>query len=312
MNESKKFRRLARWVKIRRWLITVGIAVIVVGAALPIAYKLTQMRAAKESNAIMQAMTLNQEIMAPNIQTSDQYLGNTSIMGGEVISHRYKEIEGYRVPWSTASGNYTWLGGGGDTLANATDWGDTADGGLYDRLTQQKIPLFYNTRVKKPEIKVTQAISQVARSQRAVAEMAITFKQPLTYQQIRAKLPAKLHAQWYWIGVDGQADSTMMDNNFLGLQVPSVKHSGRLTTADYQPFVAALREEGQASSGMSYDKFDLSKFARKYVKQHPTLRQAKFAGVIVTGNSEDFTALTQANWIYASSVGIFKPRTGIK
>lgn len=82
MNESKKFRRLALWVKIRRWGITVVIAVLVVLAAMPVAYKLTQMRAAKVSNEIMRTMEMNNELMAPNIEVSDQYLGNTSVMGG--------------------------------------------------------------------------------------------------------------------------------------------------------------------------------------------------------------------------------------
>lgn len=314
MNESKKFRRLALWVKIRRWTLTVIIAVVVVLVALPVAYKLTQIQAGKASREIMQQMSLNDEIMSPNIKTSDQYLDNTSMMGGQVVSHRYKEIEGYRIPWATAVNSYSWLGSGGSGMdTNATDWGDRPAAGLYDRVTQQKIPVFFNPQVKKPEVKVTQDIDKVSQVKGAVAEMAVTFDQPMSYRQIRSKLPAKLHAQWYWIGVSGKADTTMMANNLLGVQVTApVSHPSQLAPSDYHQFAKGLTEAGKKAPGMSYDGFDIYRFAGKYERKQPKLNQAKFAGVIVTGNSEAFRSLSKANWIYASSAGFFKQRSVIK
>jgi len=310
MNESKKFRRLALWVKIRRWGITVLIAILVVLAAMPVAYKLTQMRAAKESNEIMRTMEMDNELMAPNIEVSDHYLGNTSVMGGQVISHRYKDIEGYRIPWSPVIQNYSWLtSGGGDALSNATDQSTTA---LYDRVTEQKIPMFFNARATRPNLKATHDLRKVAATKGAVVEMALTFKQPLTYQQVRAKLPAKVHPQWYWIGVSGTADPTSMDNNLLGYNVKNLAHPERLSQDNYRRFYLGLVKAGETASGMSYDGFNIYKYAGQYAKRYPKGSQAKFAGVIVTGNSEGFQSLTKANWIYASSAGFFRQRSVIK
>jgi len=81
MNESKKFRQLALRMKLRRWIVTVLIAVIVVVVAIPVTYKLTQMRAAKVSTEIMRDMEMNDQVISPNIEVSDQYLGNTSVLG---------------------------------------------------------------------------------------------------------------------------------------------------------------------------------------------------------------------------------------
>lgn len=314
MNESEKFRRLAFWVKVRRWVITAVITVIVILVAMPVAYKLTQIKAGKESREIIQQMSLDNEIMSPNIKTSDQYIDNTSMMGGQVVSHRYKEIEGYRIPWTAVVNSYSWLGiGGSNMAANATDWGDRPGSGLYDRTTQQKIPVFFNPQFKKPEVKVTADIDKIAQTKDAVAEVAVTFKRPMSYRQVRAKLPAKLHAQWYWIGASGRADTTMMDNNILGIQVMApVTHPSRLSPSDYDRFAKGLAAAGKLAPGMNYDGFDLDEFAGKYERKYPTLDQAKFAGVIVTGNSEAFRPLDKANWIYASSAGFFKQRSVIK
>ncbi|WP_407887507.1 sigma factor regulator N-terminal domain-containing protein [Levilactobacillus sp. N40-8-2] len=313
MNESNKFRRLAWWVRIRRWGITVAIVVLVILVALPVAYKLTQIRAAKESNEIMQQMTLDDEIRSPNIEISDRYLGNTSPMGGQVISHRYKEIEGYRIPWSPRINNYSWLIGRGDDLTGSTDWGDATGAGLYDRVTQQKMPVLFNAKVKKSEVTPTNDIAKVAQTKNAVAEVAVTFKQPMTYHQVRATMPARVHVQWYWIGVTGKADSTMIDNDLLGVQAPSpISHPGKLTPADYAKFAKGLRQAGKEAGQGSYDGFNSNRFAGEYGGKYRTLNQAKFAGVIVTGNSEAFHALTKANWIYASSAGFFKQRSVIK
>ncbi|MGQ4559351.1 anti sigma factor C-terminal domain-containing protein [Levilactobacillus hammesii] len=313
MNESKKFRQLALRMKLRRWIVTVLIAVIVVLVAIPVTYKLTQMRAAKVSTEIMRDMEMNDQLISPNIEVSDQYLGNTSVLGGQVISHRYKEIEGYRVPWSAVTRDYSWLTGGSRSLSNATDQNEAS---LYDRETEQKIPMFFNQRATRPNLKATHDLTKIAQAKNAVVEIALTFDRPLTYQQVQAKLPAGLHSQWYWIGVSGTADPTAMDNNLLGLSVKDkIKHHRlpeRLTQDDYRSFYQGLKYAASHTSNIVFDDFSLYKYAGQYARRYSTANRAKFAGVIVTGNSEDFRSLSKANWIYASSAGFFKQRTAIK
>ncbi|WP_054747118.1 anti sigma factor C-terminal domain-containing protein [Lentilactobacillus rapi] len=283
-------------VKLKRWLITILIVIITVPIMFGIGYKFTQSLAGHQTQLLSNKMETVQEIAAPNIQISDQALDDSSFWGGKVVSHQYKEIDGYHIPWSTIVGQYNWSFNSIPT----TSLIDTTPTAAYTRLTQQKIPLFYNNNVAKPNVKKAFELPAVAKMTGYVAEVAITFKKPLTYQQIQARLPHNLRAAWYWIGVSGKADPTFEQNNFLGIQ--SGLPAGKLSSLDYRYFQKSLKKVS-ASTLHSYNNFSLSGYAHKYAKQHPTLKQAKFAGVIVTGKSENFKALRNRSWITESSVG---------
>lgn len=305
MNEEQQFKRLATKVKIRRWLMTAVIAVVVmvIGGGSFVGY--TKIASQKASTALNKYFDITHEILAPNIQYSDQYLANTSFFGGTLVSHQYKEIEGYRETWSPERANYSWTRG-----VQLPDMLNSADSNqqrtaLYDRETTHKIPMFFNLKTVSPNIKPTQELKKVTAVKGHVAEIALTFKQPLTYRQIQDKLPANLHAVWYWIGISGHSDATLVDNNYLGVQG---SQTGKLNAAKYRYFHKMLLAAKDKEGGYG----DTFAYAGRYAKSHATLAQAKFTGVIVTGNSEAFKALKEANWIAASSVGYFQARTAIK
>lgn len=312
MNEGQKFRRLAMRVKLVRWLVTIVIVIVVIFVGAIGGYWWTQRQAAKASNDRTQMMTLISTVMSPNIETSDQYLADTNFMGGKVTSHRYKDIEGYRESWSPLVEPYSWswLGTQSSTTLNATD---TTDAGAYDRITQHKVPVFYNPQFKHPDVKRASDVTKVAATKGAVAEVALTFKRPLTYAQIQQRLPRKLHAVWYWIGVGAKADPTMMDNTFLGIQANAQGHlqQGKYTHP-YRDFRQAAQQLHKLTWDDQYDNYSPAKYLQSYVTRYPTQKTAKFAGVIVTGDSENFQPLTQDKWLYASSAGFFQARTAIK
>lgn len=313
MNEAQKFRRLALRVKVVRWLVTVVIVIVVVLVGAIGGYGWTQHQAAKESDELTQYMSGLSTVMSPNIETSDQYLADTNFMGGKVTSHRYKDIEGYRESWSPLVEPYSWSWLGTQSATMTLNATDTTNTGAYDRLTQHKVPLFYNPRVKHPDVKRATDVTKVAATKGAVAEVALTFKHPLTYAQIQRQLPRKLHAVWYWIGTGAKADPTMMDNTFMGVQANSQGHlqQGKYTHP-YRDFRQAAKQLQKMTWDAQYDGFSPAKYLKSYVTRYPTQKTAKFAGVIVTGNSENFQPLTQANWFYASSAGFFQARTAIK
>ncbi|KRN01792.1 ECF-type sigma factor negative effector [Levilactobacillus senmaizukei DSM 21775 = NBRC 103853] len=271
-----------------------------------VTYKVTQIKAGQESSALMRYMNVIGDIMSPNIQHDDLRLVDNNLMGGKVVSHRYKEIEGQRFPWSTSSSNYSWLLRFAQTdLVSRTsaNFGPST----YDQDTQQKIPSFYNLKMQKHSMKVVHEVKKVAKTKDAIAEVALTFKRPLTYAQIQAKLPQQLHATWYWLGAKGDTDVTYVDNNYLGF---SANPKGQLTKGDYIRLRGAL--EAAKPYHLVYDNFDVFKFAWQYAQKYPKFDQAPFAGVIVTGNSADFQKLVKANWVVASSAGIVAPKTRIK
>lgn len=291
--DNKQFEKMAFKVKLKRWLITILIVIITVPVMLGIGYKFTQSLAGHQTQLLNNKMETVQEIAAPNIQISDQALDDSSFWGGKVVSHQYKEIDGYRISWSTAEGQYNWAF---NWLSN-NGLIDTTRTAAYTRLTQQKVPMFYNNQVTNPNIRKATELPAVAKMKGYVAEVALTFNQPLSYQQIQSRLPKNLHANWYWLGVSGKADPTLEENHFLGIQ--SIEKGGQLTNSDYQTFNSYLKKSDLGT----YNNFSLTDYAHQYAKQHRTLKQAKFAGVIVTGKSENFKALRNRSWITESSVG---------
>ncbi|MCY9806113.1 anti sigma factor C-terminal domain-containing protein [Lentilactobacillus senioris] len=296
MDRNQQFEKMARRVRWRRLITTVLIVIITVPVILLVGYKASQMLAARQVQQLNTKMYGSEAIMAPNIQISDQILANNSVWGGQVVSHRYKEIDGYRVSWSTVAGNYSWLHNSAfDNNGGAVDQAETA---MYDRAIQTKIPVLYNNRVKRPVVKPVSEINQVAKMKDYVAEVGITFKQPLTYAEIQQKLPTTIKANWLWLGVDGQADPTQMNNDLLGIQTVN----GKIGNADYRQLRQTLKQAPELGLP-EYNNFDLGKYAQKYAQKYPNLKQAKFAGIIVSGRSKEFKTLANQSWITASSVG---------
>lgn len=316
MKTDIEFNRLARRVRWKRWLITIGIAVVVSFGLVVGGYQLLQHLAAKSSDRDMDYLQVTAEILAPNLQSSDRYLANTTIQGGQVVSHRYKEIAGQRVAWSPAVTNYSWLGTELGTAINATDWGNTRQDRVYDRITQQRVPQFYDVsrRPTKTDPRWQQDLATVARTSHQVAEVALTFKHPLTYAAIQRKLPRSLTAAWYWIGTKDSA-SPELTNDYLGIAGgdDGAPGTGRLTTTNYRYFRSALKQANREFGGtLRTGGLDVFKFGAQYAQRYPSLQTAKFAGVIVTGNSAAFKQLGHPDWVAASSAGIVMPQTAIQ
>ncbi|MEE8824368.1 hypothetical protein LASUN_01850 [Lentilactobacillus sunkii] len=292
MNQDKQFEKLAFKIKAKRWLITILLIIVLVPIIAAIGYKASQSLSGKQSGQLMADMSINQTLISPNIQNSDLALGNTGIGGGTVISHQYKDIDGYHIPWQTVQGKYNWLSHQIQS-DNLVDWGKNV---AYTRTTQTKIPLFYNDQVKSPLVHKAYEISDVADMKGYVGEVALTFKQPMTYKQIKQRIPSNIQANWFWLGVSGKADPTMQDNNLLGIQ----SMNGTIQESDYRYFRKSLKKADDLGT---YNNFSITKFAHQYAQKYPSLNKAKFAGVIVTGKTENFKPLVNQKWIAESSVG---------
>ncbi|WP_258231766.1 anti-sigma factor C-terminal domain-containing protein [Bombilactobacillus bombi] len=318
MNETEKFDRLARKVKFKRWLGTILLIVVLVPVVMIGFNFLTSRLVMRQSNQLMQQLSMRSEIMAPNIQISDQQLADDNNQHGKIVSHRYKEIDGYRIPWSSVEGRYT-------IFTNVVTISNVVDGAVdfnkkhrhiqetdYDRATQTKIPLFYNNRYKYLKgdmpLDMPHELQQVGKMSNYVAEVAVTFKKPLTYQQIKKILPQGVSADWYWIGVDKDVNIEAINNNYLGIQAFSDRGIKRLSNKDYADFRKSLlhAQDNHLTESYTIDNgkpYKPAQYAAKYAKKYPTLAKAKFSGVILTGQSENFKQLANADWISASSVG---------
>ena len=269
MNQDKQFEKLAFRIKLKRWVITILLIIILFPIMTAVGYKITQSFSARQSSGLMKEMEIQQDLMSPNIQNSDLVIGNSNIGGGTVVSHQYKDIDGYHLPWQTVEGK---------------------------RTTQTKIPLFYNNRVKSPNVSKAYEVKKISQMKNYVGEVALTFRHPMTYSQILQKLPKGIQANWFWLGVNGKADPTIEDNCFLGIQ----SFNGKLGPNDYKGFRKSLQS---AKNLGTYNSFSITDYAHGFAKKYPTLNQARFSGIIITGKTENFKPLVNQNWITESSVG---------
>ena len=305
---------LARRVKRKRWVLTVLVALGVSLMMLVGGYQLVQHLTGRDSQRRSDYLWTIAEIKAPNILANDHYLVNPTAFGGQVMSHRYKRIAGQSVAWSPAVANYA-LQGSTSPVVDQTTRGP--QGGLYDVETQQKIPEFFNQHLTAREkrtqaITETQELGQVARTQRMVGEVALTFKRPLTYREIRRQLPAGLTAAWFWIGLPRGA--VTLDNDFLGVQSRNQDDevTGRLTARQYRDFRQKLTTASQRyPRELTFNDFSLFRYGGQYAQRYRSLANAEFAGVIVTGTSAAFKKLGTPGWVAASSAGIVTPQNPV-
>ncbi|GEO69423.1 sigma factor regulator N-terminal domain-containing protein [Levilactobacillus acidifarinae] len=302
MTDEQQFKRLARRLKWRRWVITILIAFVVCVGTLGVGLKIMDTRSRQATAWENNYFDLVGTLLSPNIRVSDQYLTNRTMGSGQLVSHRYKQIEGQRLVWSPLVANYSWLTGPETPSAfNSTDDERNA---AYNRVTQQRVPIFYNCRyhpsTQARDYHLAHDLKKVQRTPNRITEMALTFDQPLTYDQIRKRLPRGVHAVWYWLGVPKGADTTTMENNFLGVQASGPQ--GELTTRDYRYFRQTLVRADRSKIDLN----GLFAYGGRYARHYPTPKTAKFAGAIVTGKSDDFRQLGQPQWVAASSVGYFQ------
>lgn len=111
-----------------------------------------------------------------------------------------------------------------------------------------------------------------------VAELAVTFKSKLTYDEIKQLMPENVVVTWLWSGIaTGNAE-------YVG--VPIGKED---PTGDYRYYLK------------SYNRF---KSQMSWPNQVPNLALAKFPGVVITGNIADLKALETSDKVDKVSLGV--------
>jgi len=306
MNDfDQDLKQLAKHTRRKRWLMTAGIALVTGLLLLVGLYFGLQRVLERRYQATDAAFVTRETIESPNIVTTTRYLTNQSLFSAELVSDRYKNIDGYQVPWAQARAAFGWFQGNQDI---SSDGVDATAYGLVNRATRQKLPLFTNPRAKTYH--PLNELPTLKTSPNAVAEVALTFKQPLTYAQIRQRMPANLLINWYWVGTASRYDVTQ-SGRYIGVNAD--EKNGQLTNSMYSDFVQQVHTAAKQNAvtiadadGQTYH------FYRDGVAQTPTtqLAQAKFSGVIVSGKTSNLLKLTSQTWIADSSVGTIVPIRG--
>ncbi|MBM6648664.1 sigma factor regulator N-terminal domain-containing protein [Bacillus sp. RIT 809] len=267
-------------------------SIIVVIMLIPIIYKVGNYFAAKSSTKLHERLFLHNAIAEPNVQIDSQVTSNSSMFGGNIISNRSKNINGYVVPWNTLTSSYGWLRTNIDTneLTPGFYWSDT-EFYEYDKQTKNKFATFYNPAIKEYHDGVKNELGEVSQMNNYVAEVALSFHQPYTLQEIKEKIPDNLNIVWLYMTSPIRDES----KGPAGMPVYGFNPEKKPEEA-YKEFVDSLKQ---------YDDDGHDEDIQKFLKSNKNkpFDQVKISGVMLTGKTENFKALENQDFIRGASVG---------
>ncbi|NRD78475.1 sigma factor regulator N-terminal domain-containing protein [Bacillus sp. BRMEA1] len=265
-------------------------SIIVVLILLPILYKTGNYFAAKSSARLNDRLFLHNAIAEPNIQIDSQVTANSSMFNGNIITNRSKNIDGYLVQWSRLTSSYDWLRINIDNneLTPGFYWSDKGSY-EYDKQTKNKVATFYNPSIQKYYDGIQNELGEISQMENHVAEVAISFNQPYTWKEIQAKIPNNLNIVWLYmtspIGDESKGPAGMPVYGFAPSDSPKEA---------YKNFIDALEK---------YDVNDetIQKFLNLNKKKQ--FDEVKILGVMLTGQTKNFKALENKDFIRGASVG---------
>ncbi|WP_434167200.1 sigma factor regulator N-terminal domain-containing protein [Peribacillus frigoritolerans] len=267
-------------------------SIIVVLILLPILYKTGNYFAAKSSTRLHDQLFLHNAIAEPNIQIDSQVTSNSSMFGGNIVTNRSKNINGYLVQWSTLTSSYDWLRSQIDynELVPGFYWSDT-EFYEYDKQTKNKVATFYHPSIQKYHDGVQNELGEISQMKNQVAEVAVSFDQPYTFQEIQAKIPDNLNIVWLYM------TSPIVDESKgpAGIEVYGFNPSDSPKEA-YKSFIEALEK---------YDANGFNETIQEFLNSNKNKKfdEVKILGIMLTGQTQNFKALENQDFIRGSSVG---------
>ncbi|MCU9534303.1 anti-sigma factor [Streptococcus sp. CSL10205-OR2] len=312
--EINIFEKIAQKNKRKQLIKTVTASVLIVFVLLFLGYKGLNELTKKHGEEIKDRYLLLSEIAYPNISYSNWHFYATSQFTGIFESHRYKNIDGIEVPFEPYQGYYSLNGNrdvdNGEYLLEGDD-GQSS----YTHASHYKFPHFYNVNFNYNENsynQLTQDITFVPDLKGQAVEIAVTFDKPYTLDEIRNMIPDNLMINWYWIGTTSDFDTVdFYPSDLYGMKLyedPNRSSDGVDFDSNYDVFIKNLQSALdnqwiESSYGWENGQFEIKEDVLSFINNNPDSKSAKFSGVILTGQAENFEALKNKEWIYASNIG---------
>lgn len=268
-----------------------AIALLTLVIIIPVFFKVGDYFAAKNASKLHDALFLRHALTQPNVQIDSQLKAQNAIFGGNIVTNRSKNINGYTVEWSTLTSRYDWLFTHIDTneLIPGRYWSDSQFYG-YDKQTKTKSAMFYHPLIENYYY-VPDEIKGVSEMENHVAEVAISFDRPYTFAEIEAKIPDNLNIVWLYM------TSAIVDesNGPAGMEVYGFGPSSS-PADEYKVFLKDL----EAYGGKGYND-EIKDFLEE--NKEKDFKDVEVLGVMLTGQAKNFKALENKGFIRASSVG---------
>lgn len=269
-----------------------GIATVIVLILLPIIFKTGDYFAGKSAERLRNALYLNHALTQPNVQIDSQVKSGNGVFGGNIVTHRSKDINGYLVKWSTLTSSYNPIFSHLDHNELVPGFRNTDNGYYeYDKQTKQKSATFYHPEIEDYYF-VQDELKDVVTMDNYMAEVAISFDRPYSFEEVQEKIPDDLNISWLYM-LSENVDESMGPS---GVQVFGFAPSSS-PQAEFDYFVQNLEE---------YDQNGRDEVIQKFleVNRDQEVDEVKVLGVLLTGRTESFNALVDEDYIRGSSVGV--------
>ncbi|MGG3805941.1 sigma factor regulator N-terminal domain-containing protein [Metabacillus fastidiosus] len=266
-------------------------SIIVVLLLLPILYKTGNYFAAKSSQRLHDRLFLHNAIAEPNIQIDSQVTSNSSTFGGNIVTNRSKNINGYLVQWSTLTSSYDWL-------SIKIDYNELIPGSYssdtefyeYDKQTKKKVATFYHPSIQE-YYSVENELKEISQMENYVAEVAISFNKPYTFKEIQSKIHDNLNIVWLYM-TSPIADES---NGPAGVPVYGFFPSDS-PKEGYDSFIDSLKKSDTHGDDETIQEFLNSNKNKQF-------DEVKILGLMLTGQTKNFKALENQDFIRGASVG---------
>lgn len=292
-----KIVRQAKRKSIVRTIIISTIAMIVLGTIMMIG------NASIVNRAHNQAMEENQllyKISQPNVKQSGSKF-DYGILSGSYSYHKYKVIKDKVVPWGEEQQTFNAFGHNNpsteyDTVREANRYFNPSNG--------QRSMLFYHPWFDYVTMENDLQLIHTAPDD-AVMEVALSFDQPYSVDEVQAFFPLHKKITWYWANdynandkqqlQQGLHDSGNTAAHVYGFHATTEEWEGG-EAQDEQDYFAIVKE--LKNSG-GYDHI----VNRLLTSAKENQQEGLILGVVITGTKEELLKLEQTPYIRAVSLG---------
>lgn len=264
----------------------------------------------------MRDVELFNRITNPNVEELGAQNTGNGLLEGILIFDRYKVINGIPVNWSDQVVTYSLFGGASRLTGDHTPIQliDEKDGQLryYDRDTKQRIMQFYHPEVTYSDVR--NDLNNLKNfSDDTLVEMALSFEEKYSPEEIRDFIPEDVTLEWYWADTYTNMDE-IREISYKGEQVPAFpelstqvygfEHLTNNPSKSEKEFTEAVKTGFSIEDGKYFGEFQR---IYNYIKGGSSTVSAdnvKVLGVVVTGTAAELKILNDSERIRASVLGV--------
>ncbi|MRH44155.1 hypothetical protein GH741_16050 [Aquibacillus halophilus] len=256
-------------------------------------------------NQAIYDVRLYDSISNPNVGTAGYQVITNGITNGILEYGQYKIIDGKPIDWGEKKLSYSIFGAlhrfAGDYSPIQIEKEQGGDGRKYHRETKQLLMEFYH-----PDVEYSTMINDFPRianmTENLSAEMAVSFTERVSPEQVRDMIPEGVSLQWYWVASHQDVeDDPHYDQSYSGDSLYGFDH--REDLVDEEMFINNIKSGVSKEDGKYYENFNqLFNYVRGN-NEEISPNQVTVLGAVITGTPENLLKMKEISIIRTGVLG---------